>query len=79
MDYNLENVWLMFFKFSHFLILNALEQIRTCSFQEFSPDLFGVLELFVIRSESIVASFAPKKVKTPRDLSFKELLEGKKC
>ena len=79
MDYILKKVWLMFFNFSRFLIQNALEQIRTCSFQEFGPDFFGVLELFVIITVGIVASFAPKKVKIPLDLLFKEPLEGKKC
>ena len=77
MDYILKKVWLMFFNFSRFLIQNVLEQIMTCSFQEFSPDFFGVSELFVIITVGIVASFAPKKVKIPLDLLFKEPLEGK--
>ena len=73
MDCNLNKGWLTFFKFSRFLIQNAPEQIRTCSFQESSPDFFGVLELFVIISEGIVASFAPKKVKIPMTYLLKNL------
>ena len=36
MNCNLKQVWLTFFKFSHFRLQRVLEQMMSCSFQEFS-------------------------------------------
>ena len=62
MDCNLKKARLTVFKFSRFRFLNALEQVMSCSFQEFIRFLFlDVLELFLTKGPLIWRKVVPGK------------------
>ena len=60
----------MFFKFSHFCFQNALEQITSCSFQEFSLFISSRHSRIIWQLiEGLISSFLTKDIKDPTGVS----------
>ena len=66
MDWNLKNIRLLFFKFSHFCFQNALEQMMSFSLQELNWFLSSRYSRIIWQLiEGLISSFLTKDIKTP--------------